>query len=65
MSITTALRKLSKEDRDEVKSLASDFRDNDGMDQGQSIEMAMQTLLDEADTDRNKLIKSMGRRNGH
>jgi len=59
LSITTALRKLSKEDRDEVKALSDDFKANDGMDHKQSMEMAMRTLLDETEIDRNKLIKGM------
>lgn len=65
MSITSALRKLSKEDAEEVRSLMADLRDNDGMEQKDAAEYALRMVMDEARTNQNDLIIKMGGKNGN
>jgi len=59
--ITKAFRKLSKEDREEAKSIMSDLVKNDGMSQDDAASEALTIMLTEAMDGRDDLLTRMQR----
>lgn len=57
MSITTAFRKLSPDDRKEAKGLMKDFVEQDGMDKQEAAKAAINMMLADSESERENIIK--------